>query len=89
MPKLSGETKALMGTIAAAVVTIIGAVAFLDMKSSARMDRIEERMEAGFARVEERLNRVEADVAGLKADVAELKGIMTGRGQTPARPSGK
>ena len=75
MPKLSGETKALMRAIAAAVVTIIGVVAFLDMKSSARMDRIEARI----TRVEARL------VAGM----AGLKGILTGRGQTPARPSGK
>ncbi len=80
--KVSGETKALMGTIAAAVVTIIGAVAFLDMKESARMERIE----AHLVRMEE---RIAADIAELKAGMVELKGIMTGRGQTPARPSGK
>ena len=89
MLKISGETKALMGTIAAAVVTIIGAVAFLDMKSSARMDRIEARMDRIEARITSVEARLVADMADLKADVAELKGILTGRGQTPARPSGK
>ena len=92
MPKFSGDTKALMGTIAAAVVTIIGAVAFLDMKSSARMDRIEARIsgvEERLTRVEGRLIRVEAEVAEVKAEVAEVKRVVTGRGQIPVRPSGK
>ncbi len=52
MPTLSGETKALMGAIAAAV-------AFLDMKRSARMDHLEAR-----------LTHVEADIAEISAEVS-------------------
>ena len=96
MPKLSGETKALMGAISAGVVTIIGALAFLDMKSSVRMDciearlvRMEERIAADLADLKADMADLKADMAELNADMAELKGIMTGRGHTPAHLSGK
>jgi TolA-binding protein len=75
---VDGQTATLIATVGGFAVALAafmaGALARVENRTNARMDRFEARMEARMDRLDDRMDRVEQRLSRVEHEVAELSG---------------